>query len=174
MFISYFNSHSRSEKLTSTLWAGFPEPRWFSMSENPEPQAKISVSGSHFRCTGVCKLHFRFERISPKCAEWNFKGSPSKHFWYIMWLRVQKIYIWGSLVLQNQLGAWVLRLGHSYSRYLLALGRRHTSSIFHCKIDRIQTGKTSRVSWRQFQIAQKNSKKKRDYSTQRISQQVQV
>ena len=125
------------------------------MSENPELRAKISVSSSHFRCSRVYKLHFRFERISPKCEEWNFKGSPSKHLWSMMSLWVQLIYIWGSLVLQNQLGAWVLRLGHSYRKYLLAFGRHFTTSIFHWKIDRNQTGKTPRVSMRQFQMVRK-------------------
>ena len=38
----------------------------------------------YFRCTGVCKLHFRFEGIVPKCAELSFRGSPWERFWCMM------------------------------------------------------------------------------------------
>ena len=44
------------------------------------PQIKILISGCHFRWRRLFNLNFRFQRIRPKVAKLNFRGSPLKNF----------------------------------------------------------------------------------------------
>ena len=73
---------------------------------------KKSISGCHFRFTTLLIFHFRFQRISPKGRKQNFRGSPLKHFWVTTTLSTGQGQIKGSLVLQNQLETWLLRLNY--------------------------------------------------------------
>ena len=73
---------------------------------------KKTISGCHFRFIALLIFHFRFEWISSKGRKQNFRGSPLKHFWVTTTLSTGQGQIKGSLVLQNQLETWLLRLNY--------------------------------------------------------------
>ena len=50
------------------------------MAKNLGIYIQIPISGFHFRYKPFWKINFRFERISPKCAELNFRWSLLKYF----------------------------------------------------------------------------------------------